>query len=64
VKVWYKVTVYSDNPRLDNLDMEVSVGTKVTCKLSKIQPLCQNATYDERVWYEKELKGNLWTETI
>ena len=59
MKVHYKAIVDSKCKEIDGLPMQISVGSKVTCKIRDVQPLCQNADEVEKRWYQEEVEPNI-----
>ena len=58
MKIHYQATVHSDCKEIDGLPMQIAVGSKVTCKIRDVQPLCDNATDDEAKWYKEQIERN------
>lgn len=59
MKVHYKAILKSDSPKLDNMQVRIGVGDKVTSKFRWVQPLCSNALGIETQWYNTEILSNL-----
>jgi len=58
MKIHYQATVHSDCKEIDGLPMQIAVGSKVTCKICDVQPLCENSTQAEKDWYKEQIERN------